>query len=163
MRTAILLVAMTAVLGAAAAPALASDESVYQAYTARDADFAKASKQVQRGLRVWADSNFKRTGPVLKALAKTRRLCKQLVASIEGENSETDAGERGKTAAIESVRLISRSTVAAAKGVRAGKNGRRKRSKRLLHQGDVLLKRSAAAEKRARKAFREAGVELKNP
>jgi hypothetical protein len=161
MRTLLALVAATALLAVGAAPALADDNSVYQAYISRDADFSRAGKEVRRGVRIVEQSNGRRTGPLQRALRKTRNLCTELIEVVEAEESSSDAGRRAKEAAIESIRLLRQSTVALSRGVTAAKRGQRRRAARLARQAERLADRSIAATRRARRAFREAGVDLK--
>ena len=160
MKRLVLVLLLVSALLVPAMPALADDNGVYSAYVSRDADFARLGKQVRRGLRVWKQSDYRRSEPVLTALRRTGALCTSLIGDIEAQEASSDAGRRAKSEAIASVRYLRGSTTAAAGGVRAVKRGQRSRALRLSRKTKRLASRSQAAERRAQAAFREAGVEV---
>jgi hypothetical protein len=160
MKTAGLIAVLVAMLLLPAGVASADDTSVYGAYVSRDADFAKAAKQVRAGTRAWRRSHLKRPGKVLAALRRAGRLTRSLSATVKAEQASTDHGRAGKAAALASLRYLRLEFVAAAGSVRAATAHKPKRAKRLAAQADRLSKRALAAERRARREFKAAGVQL---
>jgi hypothetical protein len=161
MRTVALMAVLTAALLLPAGLARADDNSVYGAYVSRDADFTKLGKQVRRGLRIWKNSGNKRSGPALAALRDTRTAIGELSAAIEAEQASSTPGRHAKSAALASLRIFKREVTVAAAGVRAGTRGHRAKARRLLTQATRLARRSLAAQNRARRWFKKAGVQIK--
>lgn len=159
-RTLLVLVALAALL-VPAGTAAADDQSVYGAYVARDADFAKLGKQVRAGLRVWKRSHYRRPARALRALRKTNRLIGEVSRAIEAQEPSSDPGRQGKAAALASMRYFRGSLTALSASIRATTNRHPKRGLRPAHRGERLSKRADRATRRARSAFREAGVQIK--
>jgi hypothetical protein len=147
--------------GAFAPPASASDQSVYDAYVSRDADFKRLGKQFVRAQRTFRRSGFRMSRPVLRAVGRTVKLLDALRPKIAAEQPSTDAGRRGRAAALASVRLFRKSLSHVRAGVAALKGGRRRAGARQFRRANRIADGSAKAERRARKAFRQAGVTVK--
>jgi hypothetical protein len=122
------LTAIAAALCLWAPVASADDSSVYGAWVSRDGDFAKLGRQYRKDAKLWVSSGHARQGPVLKVLARSRKLCATVNQAIGAESPSSADGKRGKAAAVAS---------------------------------DNFLARAGRAEKRARKAFKAAGVQIK--
>jgi hypothetical protein len=139
----------------------ASDQSVYDAYVSRDADFAKLGKQFRHDVKRWRTSGYKRRQPVLKDIPKIRKLIRTVSRAIKAEATSSANGKRAKAAALASLRYLDGSLASVATGIRALASGHRERARRSAHKADRLTSRSLKAEKSARKYFRAAGVQIK--
>jgi len=140
--------------------ASADDSSVYGAWVSRDGDFAKLGRQYQKDLELWVRSGHKKQAPVLEVIAKTRKLCGTVNAAIGAESPSSADGKRGKSSALASDSYLAQSLGARASSIRARSAGRIRKARALAARADSLLACSGKAEKRARKAFKAAGVHL---
>ena len=147
-----------------AAPAMATDQDVWDAYArspaavnAFDADekFRKAFKRLsdrvtRRRLRV--------------ANKASRRLARALVPhrkGVEAAQPSTDDGRRGKALLVKHLTAGRTGANLAARGTRAALDGKRRRASRLFSRSAKALRRAQRLGKRGRAALREAGVDTK--
>jgi hypothetical protein len=131
--------------------AAASDRSVYAAWTSRDDAFTRLGKQFTRAARIYRRSDGRRAGPTLRVSRKMIAVIDDVVPAIRREDASSDAGRRGKSRAITSLRLLRRSLATLRSGIRARDAARIRRSGR-------LARRSAKIARRAQAAFKQAGV-----
>jgi hypothetical protein len=140
--------------------AQADDNSVYGAYVSQDAAFRKLGKQFRRGLRTWKRSHYKNADPAVKALSGSIDKLREVDILLAAEEASTDHGRRAKAEALASVRLLRRATTALRKGIRELTARKPKAALRHARQSRRLLKKAAAAETRARREFRAAGIQV---
>jgi len=155
------LVSMVA-LGVLAPPALADDNGVYQAYVSRDSDFTRLGNQLKRDIRAWVRSHRTKPGPALATIRDSRAVCSDVVAAMQGQQASSNDGTEAKKHAVASVKDLGASLRALGAGIRARTAHHRAKAKRLGKKADALLSRSLKEEKRARKLFKAAGVEVKS-
>lgn len=150
--------ALSAAALAAPAQALASDQSVYDAFAS--SDFSKLSDAYVRGERHWENSGFVTTGQALKAVRRINALVHKTKVRMSHEDPDTDAGRKGENLALRSLDLRRASAL---------NNGRALRAfTRFDGAGYIRLTRKArnqiklARHKRAEaiSAFKSAGVSL---
>jgi hypothetical protein len=161
MRRAMIVAVMVAAL-LVPVTAMADDSSVYGAYVSRDSDFTKLGKQLRQGLRAWKASHYKSPDQALNTIQETDKVLGEVTDAISAEQPSSDNGKRGKAAALVSVKALDGSVLALARGIKARTAGHRKRATRFANKADSLLVRSTKAEKVARRAFKAAGVQIKN-
>jgi hypothetical protein len=147
----------------APATAGATDRSVYHAYVSRDRDFALLGGDLGRALRRWERSGHKRQAPVLKVLRRGHKLIAQLRRVVEAEPPSSSNGKHGKTEALATLTYMDRSFTSLAKGIRARTAGHLAAAKRYMAKWRRLDTLAGKAEKRARKWFKAAGVQLVPP
>jgi hypothetical protein len=135
--------------------ACADDRSVYDAWVGRDADFTHAGKTFSRAMR---DSHYRTAA---RALRRGLRLIEAVTTSIGAQAPSSEAGRRGKTAALESMSLFRYSLVHKLRGVKAALHHHRRVAEREFRRGVSLSRRSLQAQNTARQAFTEAGVQIK--
>jgi hypothetical protein len=155
-----ILIALTfaiASLGVLAPVAAADDQSVYDVWVSRDSGFAQAGRTFTRAMA----HQPPRTAPALRALRKGLRLIKVVVGAINAQTPSSDAGNRGKSAALESMNLFRLSLVHKRRAVAALAEHHRRLANRELKRGSSLTKRSLQVQNTARQAFKEAGVQVK--
>src|SRR3954470_5911586 len=96
MRLTIALVVTAIALGVLAPAALADDNSVYQAYVSRDADFSRLGKQLKKDLRAWVASHRTKPGPALATIRDSRSACSDVVAAIKGQQPSSGNGTKAR-------------------------------------------------------------------
>jgi hypothetical protein len=160
-RTLLILTVAAALFGVLAPAALASDDSVYQAYVSRDSDFTRLGNQLKKDLKAWVRSGRTKPAPALKTIRQSRSLCGDVVTAMKAESPSSSNGTKAKKQAIASVRSLSGSLKALAGGIRARTAHHLAKAKRLAAKADALLKRSLREQKRARRFFKAAGVQIK--
>jgi hypothetical protein len=158
-----LIAVLATVAAAAAVPQVASaaDQDVYNAYVSRDSDFARLGKAFRAGERRWRRSHFRRPGKALRAARETQKLIDAVAAAVTAQASSSAAGERGKAAALDSLKLLRLELTHARRGLLAGTRGHPARATREFRRAGRLARRSLRAQKAARAAFTEAGVQVK--
>ena len=162
MRRLLLILAVTAVgLGMLVPAALADDKSIYAAYVSRDSDFVRLNKRLSKDIDAWIDAGRKKPGRALKTIRKLRGACSYLIAAMKREASSSDNGRKAKKWAITSVRPIDGSLRLLGRTLKVRSAGHVNRAERLAYRSDALALRSERDNKRARKFFKAAGVELK--
>jgi hypothetical protein len=144
----------------APAAAVASDQSVYDAYVSRDSDFSRLGSDLGRTQRRWERSGHTRQAPVLKVLRRGHTLIASLVRRVKAESPSSSNGKHGKRYALATLTFMDRSFYALARGIRARTAGRLKTAKREMADWRRLDRSAGRAEKRARKWFKAAGVHL---
>jgi hypothetical protein len=127
----------------------------------RDAGFSRLGKQLKKDLKTWVDSGRTKQAPALKTIRKSRALCGDVVAAMKGESPSSSNGSKAKRQAILSVKDLSASLKALAGGIRARTAHHVAKAKRLAAKADDLLDRSLREQKRARRFFKAAGVQIK--
>jgi hypothetical protein len=154
--------ALTALLIAAvmAPPAAASDQSVYDAWVSRDAAFDRLGKEFRRAARAYRRSDGERIRPTLKVARKTIGVIDELLPAIKREQPGSDAGRRGKQLALTSVRQLRKSLVNLRRGVRAVKRSDGTSGGPVLRKSQRQARRARTTERKGRKAFRRAGVNV---
>lgn len=155
-------VAITALVlaGLLAPPAAASDQSVYDAWVSRDADFSRHGKRLARQLDAADRSQYRRIRPAVRTLGKMIRTVNELQPVIRAEKPGSEAGKRGKARAIKSNRALRSSFRQARRWLRVRATGD-PRADRILARANRLARRAGRLTKSARKAFRQAGVTVK--
>jgi hypothetical protein len=149
-------------LAVLAPPALADDNGVYQAYVSRDSDFTRLGNQLRKDIRAWVKSHRTKPGPALATIRDSRAVCSDVVAAIHGQQPSSAEGTKAKKQAVASVKDLGASLRALGAGIRARTAHHTAKAKRLAKKADALLSRSLKEEKRARKLFKAAGVEVKS-
>ena len=127
----------------------------------RDSDFSKIGKQLKKDIRAWVSSGRTKPAPALKTIRRSRALCGDVVRAMKAEPASSSNGTNAKKQAILSVKHLSGSLKALAGGIRARTAHHVAKAKRLAAKADALLKRSLKDQKRARRFFKAAGVQIK--
>ena len=156
-RTALLLVAVAALLAAAPA-AQADDESVFRAWTHENQTLAKLESALAKDLKTWSSSGGRKGGPALERIAKIRKLIARRQDSVSAEDASTGAGGSGRKNALASLRDYYAAMVKLRRAIVAGMDGRSGTANSYVAQYDALIERSQKYERRALKAFEDAGV-----
>jgi hypothetical protein len=153
-------VALIALLltGLLAPPAAASDRSVYEAWVSRDATFDRLGSEFRRAARIYRRSDGERIRPTLKVSRKTIAAIDELIPVMKREQPGSGAGRRGKKLALASVRQLRRSLVLLRRGIRAVKTSNGTSGGPALRSSQRLARRARRTERKARAAFRKAGV-----
>jgi hypothetical protein len=157
-RAAIVFVLAALAVALTAGPASADDQGVYDAFVSQDVKVDRLGKQFRHGLRVWERSHYKRDGLALRPLDKVIVALTQVDRSVSGQEPSSDHGRAAKSAALATVRLLGRSTVALRRGIVALTNGHPRRALRHSRVAKRLVKRVKPAERRARREFKAAGI-----
>ena len=157
MVVAVALVAM----GAFAPVAVADDQSVYDAWVSRDADFARLGREARSAEREWERSNGQRTRRFLRVIRATQRVLREVDAAINAQTPSSDNGTRGKTLALRSNAYFHASLGHLRRAIVAFKRRERRRAARHARAAEADLTRSGRAARGARRAFRAAGVQLR--
>jgi hypothetical protein len=143
------------------AQALASDQSVYDAWVADDAQYAKLGHDYTRGERHWENSGFQKTGQVYKAVRRTAALAHKTKVRMSHEDPETDLGRKGENYALRSLDLLRASILNRGRAIRAFMRFDGYNYIRLNRKARGQASRSANKESQARKTFKSAGVKVK--
>jgi hypothetical protein len=160
MRVAAVLIAAVIAFGVLAPLALADDNSIYQAYVSRDADFSRLGKQLKKDIRAWVRSGRTKPGAAL-ATIRSRSTCADVVAEMQSQPPSSDNGLKARDLAIASVKDLRASLGFLARGIKARTAHHAAKAKRLAKKADALLARSLKETKQARKFFKAAGVQVK--
>ena len=150
---------------AAAAPAAADDASVLAAFRSQDAQLKRLGDRFTSLERAWRRSDYRRSAPLLRNLARTREAVVAVGDAVLAEGPSSEAGSRGKSLALRSLGAFESFTIGAADGVRQLSAGVRRRSvaqmrrgRRLLASAERRLRLAGRYEDQAIAAFREAGL-----
>jgi hypothetical protein len=154
------LVSMLA-LGVLAPVALADDNSIYQAYVSRDSDFTRLGNQLKKDIRAWVKSHRTKPAAALATIRDARGACSDVIAAMQQQPPSSGNGKKARVAAIASVKDLGASLGTLARGIKARTAHHAAKAKRLAHKSDALLARSLKEQKRARKFFKAAGVQVK--
>jgi hypothetical protein len=157
-RVALIALLLTALL---APPAAASDQSVYDAWVSRDADFTRLGKRLDRQLGNADRSGYQRVRRPLRTLRGMIRAVDELQPVIRRENTSSDAGRRGKKRALASNRALRSSFRHARRWLQAARAGHTGRAGGHLRRANRLARKALRLTKAARKAFKQAGVTVK--
>jgi hypothetical protein len=156
-RTALLLLALAALLAAAPA-AQADDESVFDAWTRENATLAKLESALAKNLKTWSRSGGRNGGPALERISKIRRLVARRRAAVTDEEPSTGKGASGRKNALAALRDYDAAMVKLRSAINAGMDGNSRKASSYLGQYDELIARSRKYERRAFAAFEDAGV-----
>jgi hypothetical protein len=157
----IVALATAALLLAAAPAAQADDTSVYQAWTGHDSEFEQLGKDLRRHLRSWEKSGYRKGSKAIADVDKTRQTLAQVTSDVNTEQASSPRGGTAKSLALKSNDAFDASLAKLRKAVKLGMAGKRGAMKRALDDADALLARSQRYVKKARTAFKEAGVAVK--
>ena len=150
-------------LSVVAAPvAQADDNSVYQAWIAHDAEFDKHGAAVRKNERSdrSARSKAKRLIEIVEAARKTLA---ENTAGVDAQQPSSERGGDGKTLALKSNARLDLSFLSTRKAMRLFLDGAsRRKVVRYLDRADSYIDEAVRYEKKARTAFRDAGVTLKD-
>jgi len=152
----VVLLGALATLALSEAPARAADADVKRAFLSNDPEFARRGRVFRRELREFQQRGYKRPGPVLTAIRKTRKLIAETRAAVEAEESSSEKGAEARTLAIESLDLFDRSQGATRRGTNALAQGKRKAGFRLFDTADELFEQAGRKSRRAEKLLNQA-------
>lgn len=149
-----------------AAPALATDQDVWDAY-ARSAAAGKAfdaDAQFRKAFKRLAD---KTTRPRLRAANRAARGLARALGphrkGVKAAQPSSEEGKRGKALLVKHLAAGRTGAKLAARATRAALDGKRRRASRLFNRAARALGRAQRLGKRGRKLMREAGVDTKAP
>jgi hypothetical protein len=156
------------VLAAVPAPALADDQSVYDAWEyTKGPELTAAAKDHHAAGRAFARadrSNVNRRG---RRVIRTARVLDRVLGArlpvIEAEASSTAIGEEAKGVALRSDRLWRRALGLKIRAIRSGYEGRPRAFRRGFRRAGRATKRSRRLFFKAYEKFREAGIETRTP
>jgi hypothetical protein len=160
-RAALILFAIVALLVAAPA-AVADDQGIYDAWIAHDSEFAQLSKDFDKGMRSWEKSGYKKPGKAYAAIDKTRKLLAQTNAEMKAQQSSSAKGAEAGNLALKSNSEFDAALAKVRKAVKYATAGSDGKASAAFEDADALFTRSLKYEKRARKAFKAAGVAIKS-
>ncbi len=156
-RVALLLAALALV---AAPAAQADDSSVLQAWNAHDAKFKRLGEKVRETER----SNRTARQKAKRIIALTddaRELLAENTAGVKAEQASSEKGAEGRRLALKSNARFDAELAATRKGLRLFLDGAsERRVDSYLRRAEELTRESLSYAKRARKAFREAGLDV---
>jgi hypothetical protein len=141
-----------------AAPALADDQSVFDAWTRENTTLAKHEKALGKNLKSWSDSGLRKGGPALERISKIRALIARRRAAVLDEDPSTGDGGSGRKNALAALRDYNAAMLKLRSAINAGMDGNGSRANSYLKQYDALIDRSQKYERRALAAFERAGV-----
>lgn len=149
-RTALLLVALVALLAAPAAQA--DDASTFQAWIAENKTLATHEKRLEKNLESWAKGGS--SMPARERISKIRALIDRRDEAVRAEETSSSKGAKGKSNALAMLRDYDAGMLklrAAVSGSRSKANGR-------LEEFSALMRRAQKYERRALAYFEDAGV-----
>ena len=147
-----------------AAPALAADQDVWDAYTRSPAavNAFEADEQFRKAFRRLADrATRRRLRAANKAANGLARALGPHLKGVKATQGSTRDGKRGKALLVKHLTAGRTGAKLAARGTRAALNGNRRRASRLFKRSAKALGRAQRYGKRGRAALREAGVDTK--
>lgn len=156
-RIGVVLLALAA-LAAGAPAAQADDNGVYQAWIAHDAQFERHSEKVRENTRSSRSPRAK-AARLIRLVDDVRKVLAENSAGVRAQEPSTEKGAEGKSLALKSNARVDASVLSTRKAMRLFLD-RASRSKvdRYIRRADALAKEATTYAKRARAAFREAGV-----
>jgi hypothetical protein len=157
-RSALLLLAFAALL-AAAPVAQAADKDVFREWTRENTTWSKLEDALGKNLNTWTNSGYKKGDPALQRISKIRTLIARRKKAVLAEESSSDDGANGKSLALANLRDYNDGLIKLRKAVYVGMDGHINSANSYLKQYDALIARAGRYEKRAHKAFQDAGVE----
>lgn len=156
-RTALLLVSLVALLGAAPV-AQADDRSVYKAWKAENKSWATLEDRLEGNLKTWQSSGYRKTGPALETIGKIRALIARRKKAVAAEAHSTGEGKDAKSLALANLRTYDSAMVKLKRAVELGAQRKYSEANENLREYRALLKRASSYERRAQAAFEDADV-----
>ena len=142
--------------------AQASDQSVYDAYVSRDAQFAQLGKDFRSAMASFQRrATSRRAAAVLRVIKSTRAEIDTVRRAILGQPSSSANGKRAGEYALRSLKWFDSSQAAFASAVRAGRARRFRDESTWLRRADARMDAAADNERLARRYFKRAGIQLK--
>ena len=152
---------LLAVLALVLAPVVrADDRSVYDAWNAHDAQFDRNAEKMEENYQS-GRSPRRKAKRLIALIDDTRELLAKNTAGVKAEQASSEKGAEARGLALKSNARFGESLLIARKGWRLFVDGASDRKvDRYLRRADVLLDESLSYAKRARSAFKEAGVSV---
>lgn len=162
LRRILVIAAALAAVAVAAPVALADDDSVYRAWTAHDDEFAQLGKDLRRQIGAWEDSHYRKGSKAIKTIDRTRATLAQVTSDVNAQQPSSDHGADGKKLALKSNAVFDASLAKMRKAIKLGMAGKLAKMRRARSEAEDLAARAIRYEKRARAAFKAAGVAVKS-
>ena len=154
-----MLVAVTVVAGVAPV-AQADDNSVYQAWGSQDAEIERWGEKIRATERSRL-SRRKKAARVIRLLDELRETVAEVTTAVKAEQPSSEKGTEAKSLALKTNARFDGGIVNTRKALRLFLDGASAgKVDRYLRRGDALFDEAVAYEKRARRAFKEAGVQV---
>ncbi|MDQ3934920.1 MAG: hypothetical protein M3340_09870 [Actinomycetota bacterium] len=152
---------LLAVLALVAAPAArADDNGVYQAWIAHDAKFERLAEKIRATERSSRTRRQKATR-IIALIDDMREVLAENTTGVRAQEPSSEKGTEAKALALKSNARVDASVLNTRKGLRLFLDGAsQSKIDRYLRRGRVLIKEASAYAKRARTAFKEAGVSV---
>lgn len=142
-------------LAATAAPAVADDASLAQAYASQDAALTRHVEQVRKGERTWVRSDLRRSGPFLRALKLVRGDLRKVRIAVRREEASTRTGRQAKTQGLRAITGLDRAYRQLISAVMASDAGDRAKGERQARRAIASARRALRANERASALFKK--------
>jgi hypothetical protein len=145
-------------LAAAASPALADDAAIERAWDGDDAKYVKLGKQRDRAVARWQRSGYKRVGPVVRVLDRTRKVLRGTIKNVEAQQESSPTGGEAKRYALLSMKDFGSYLRSLRRAFILNTRYSDGRGNKASRKAERYFKRSGRRSKKARALFRDAGV-----
>jgi hypothetical protein len=152
------LVLTCSLLAAVASPALADDAAIERAWDGDDAKYIKLGKQQDKAVARWRRSGFKRVGPVIRVIDRTRKVLRGTINNVEAQQQSSPTGGEAKRYALLSMKDFGRYLRSMRRAFILNTRYSDGRGNRAASKAERYFKRSGRYSKKARRLFRDAGV-----
>ena len=156
-RIALTSLAVLALLAVAPA-AQADDASVFDAWTAENQSLATLEDRLEKNLRSWERSSFRKGEPAVETIGRIRKLIARRRKAVSAQEPSSSDGRDGKSLALANLRDYDSAMVKLKRAVESGMARRFGQADRYLGQYRELMRRAEKYEARANVQFSEAGV-----